>query len=369
MKVNVGYLLGYLKNGLLDLPTPVSLNYLYGVGFCLGGIYLMQVVSGLILSLFYSVGPDGGFWSLVAIMQEVWMGWCVRFIHSAGVSVFFFCVYLHVFRGVLYGGFLKKGVWVSGVLVLFMLMGVSFMGYVLPWGSMSYWGVTVVTSMIGAIPGIGGLVVEWVWGGPTVGVNTLARFFSLHYLVSLLLSLVILYHLVELHEKGSFNPLGVSSEMDKVVFHTDFSVKDIWGAMGVLLMYGVLVFEHPYALMDSANFEEVSLSSTPSHIKPEWYFLFAYSILRSVESKLGGVVLMAGSILGLLVLLASSSEGVSRFVGLKYWKSVSVVWGMSFIMLILLGSREVEYPYVELGKYFTCIYFLSLSSLVWLSWL
>nr|QDM37029.1 cytochrome b [Centrorhynchus milvus] len=343
------------KGFLLDLPTPSNINYWYGLGVSLGLVYVVQVVSGLLLSLFYKVGSEGSFWEVVYIMQEVGGGWVIRLVHSSGVSVFFICLYLHLLRGLAYGSFEKVCVWVSGVAILFMVMGVSFLGYVLPWGSMSYWGMTVVTSMLGAIPYVGEGMVEWLWGGGSAGIVTLSRFYSLHYVLSLALMVVIVFHMVELHEGGSSNPLGVSSANDKVSFHEVFSYKDIAGLVVVLLVYWWLVMVCPYSMMDSANFEEVSFVKTPLHIKPEWYFLFVYCVLRSVASKLGGVVMMIMAIAGLVFLVGGS--GLYRKVGSLYWKSMVTVFGSSFVALTLVGGEVVEYPWGEMGVVFSIIYF------------
>nr|UTM92262.1 cytochrome b [Bolbosoma capitatum] len=354
------------KGFLLDLPSPVNLNYWFGFGVSLGFVYFVQVVSGLILSLFYTVGVDGSFWSVVYIMQDVGYGWVVRFIHSSGVSVFFICLYLHTFRGLIYGSFSKVGVWLSGLVILLMVMGISFLGYVLPWGSMSYWGMTVVTSMFGAVPYVGVYLMEWLWGGGSASVSTLGRFYSLHYLLGLGVSVVVIYHMLSLHEEGSSNPLGVTSGLDKVDFHELFTYKDVFGLIVVVMLYWSLVLCGPYLMMDSANFEEVSFVKTPLHIKPEWYFLFVYCILRSVSSKLGGVVLMVMAVLGLMFLVFGGGKGVYRKVGLLYWKVLVVVFSISFVSLTLLGGEMVEYPYEMAGFVFTLVYFGAMVLMVML---
>nr|YP_011002172.1 cytochrome b [Corynosoma villosum]WPN89824.1 cytochrome b [Corynosoma villosum] len=364
MRVSESVYVKMLKGFLVDLPTPVNLNYWFGFGVSLGMIYVVQVVSGLVLSLFYSVGADGSFWEVVYIMQEVSYGWLIRFVHSSGVSIFFICLYLHTFRGLIYGGFSKPMVWVSGLVILLMVMAVSFLGYVLPWGSMSYWGMTVVTSMLGAIPYVGVYLMEWLWGGSSAGVGTLSRFFSLHYLLGLGVSVVAIYHMVSLHDEGSSNPLGVSSGLDKVDFHELFTYKDVLGLVVVLVFYWVLVMCYPYLMMDSANFEEVSFVKTPLHIKPEWYFLFVYCILRSVSSKLGGVILMVMAIVGLMFLVVGGGKGVYRKVGFIYWKLLVIGFGVSFVCLTIMGGEMVEYPYELVGFMFTIIYFMSLVVMV-----
>nr|QDE53446.1 cytochrome b [Sphaerirostris picae] len=358
-KVKSSVYVGMFKGFLLDLPTPSNINYLYGFGVSLGFVYVVQLVSGIVLSLFYKIGPEGSFWEVVYIMQEVSGGWVVRFVHSAGVSVFFICLYLHLFRGLIYGSFVKTKVWLSGIVILFMVMAASFLGYVLPWGSMSYWGMTVVTSMLGAVPYVGESLMVWLWGGESASVGTLSRFFSLHYLISLAIMVVVVYHMFELHEDGSSNPLGVSSNSDKIVFHESFSYKDVLGLMMIVVVYWGLVLVLSYGLMDSANFEEVSFMKTPLHIKPEWYFLFVYCILRSVASKLGGVVMMLVAIGGLAVLVWGG--GVYRKVGSIYWKILIGIYSVSFVVLTLMGGEVVEYPFEGIGVVFSWVYFSSLS--------
>nr|YP_009121987.1 cytochrome b [Southwellina hispida]AIO11163.1 cytochrome b [Southwellina hispida] len=357
-------LVGMLKGFLLDLPSPVNLNYWFGLGVSLGLVYVVQVFSGLALSLFYTVGSEGSYWEVVYIMQEVWGGWLIRFVHSSGVSLFFICLYLHLYRGLMYGSYVKVKVWLSGLVVLLWVMGVSFLGYVLPWGSMSYWGMTVVTSMLSAVPYVGVSMMEWLWGGTSAGVSSLCRFYSLHYVLGLGVMVVIFYHMMVLHEEGSSNPLGVSTGVDKVVFHELYSFKDLLGLLVVVLGYWVLVMCYPYSLMDSANFEEVNFMKTPSHIKPEWYFLFIYCILRSISSKLGGVVMMLMAVVGLAFLSLGGSRMSGRVVGGVYWKVLLFMFSLSFVFLTLLGGLVVEYPYEGLGWSFTVVYFSVMVGMV-----
>nr|YP_010258332.1 cytochrome b [Pomphorhynchus rocci]AFJ54216.1 cytochrome b [Pomphorhynchus rocci] len=348
-----------LKDQLVDLPTPSNLNYWFGLGIGLGFVYVIQIMSGFVLSLFYSVDLNfGGFWSVVSIMQDTKSGWFVRFVHSSGASIFMCLIYLHILRGLIYGSFKKVSVWVSGVVVMVVAFGVCFLGYVLPWGSMSFWGMTVVVSMLGAIPLVGGYMTEALWGGSSAGVHSLARFFSLHYLLGLIVMVVVVVHLVELHRKGSSNPLGVNSDLDKVLFTGLFVIKDVLGLMGLVLLYWWVVLGVPYGLMDAANFEEVSLVKTPTHIKPEWYFLFAYCILRSVPSKLGGVILMFLGIIIIIMQMVVQSVGIYRGEGGSVYKGLLVIWVVDYVVLTWLGGSLAEYPYDVLGQVFTFAYFL-----------
>nr|YP_007183155.1 cytochrome b [Paratenuisentis ambiguus]CCA94483.2 cytochrome B [Paratenuisentis ambiguus] len=347
----------FLSLSFLDLPTPVNLNSLFKFGSMLGLVYVIQTISGLLLSLLYYVGEQGAFGSVVEIMVDNKMGWVVRLVHSFGSSVLLLLLYLHIVRGLVYSGVKMHLVWMSGLVFYGVYSSFFFLGYVLPWGQMSYWGMTVVTSMLGAIPVLGDYILDVLWGSKVAGVVSLVRFYSLHYLLSFFMGLMIFIHLVVLHEKGSSNPLGVYSSSDKVMFHPLFSLSDLVGFVFVFVLYWAGVFFLAYGLMDETNFEEVNYLATPEHIKPEWYFLFAYCILRSVNSKLGGVVLMflAIGVLSLVVM-----------VDFKEYKSLSFSWVMkliivilviSFVMLSVLGGLSVEYPYDVLSKSFTSVYF------------
>nr|YP_214843.1 cytochrome b [Leptorhynchoides thecatus]Q5DNB7.1 RecName: Full=Cytochrome b; AltName: Full=Complex III subunit 3; AltName: Full=Complex III subunit III; AltName: Full=Cytochrome b-c1 complex subunit 3; AltName: Full=Ubiquinol-cytochrome-c reductase complex cytochrome b subunit [Leptorhynchoides thecatus]AAT64940.1 cytochrome b [Leptorhynchoides thecatus] len=346
-----------IKGFLLNLPTPINLNYWYGFGSMLGLIYSIQIISGLILSWFYFIDLSGGFKSLILIMQDVWGGWFIRFIHSSGVSLFMFIMYLHILRGLIYGSFCKVDVWYSGILLLFICMGSAFLGYVLPWGSMSYWGMTVVTNMLSAIPMVGVYLVETIWGGSSAGVSTLVRFFSFHYLLSLFIMVFILIHLILLHECGSSNPLGVYYSCEKFTFHPLFSLKDTLVFVLVVFLYWFCIFVCPYLLLDAINFEEINFMMTPSHIKPEWYFLFIYCILRSTPSKLGGVILMVMAILMLVFLGIGKNLGSVLMVKTLYWKLMLSSFLLVFIILTIMGGYTVEYPYDILGNVNSVLYF------------
>lgn len=254
---------------LTDLPSPVNLNRMYNFGSMLGLVYVVQMVTGLLLSLFYFVDLSGGYESVVLIIKDLSYGWEVRFIHSFGASVIFICVYLHILRGCLYSGVKMQVVWLTGVFIMMVLMGIAFMGYVLPWGQMSYWGMTVVTRMLGAFPLVGGLITGVLWGSYTAGVVSLSRFFRLHYVLSFVIGGLIALHLLVLHNKGRSNPLGVFSGSDKILFSPSYRFKDRLGFLVVLFLYFLGVFYLAYTLIDETNFEEVNFIRTPVHIKPE----------------------------------------------------------------------------------------------------
>nr|UOF75867.1 cytochrome b [Moniliformis sp. XH-2020] len=360
---------------LFSLPVPVSINCYWGVGSMLGMCITVQILSGLVLSMFYSCGVEMSFLSVVYVMTDVSGGWLVRYVHSSGASLLMLLMYVHILRGLWYGSYKNLGVWVVGVIIVVMLSLVSFLGYVLPWGQMSFWAATVITSMVTAVPYVGNMMSLWLWGSFTVGDSTLVRFFSFHYIMSIMVVLVVLIHLINLHELGSYNPVGAYSGLDKLVFHPLFSYKDLVGLVMLIWMYVVVVFWNPLMSMDSVNFEECSSLKTPVHIKPEWYFLYAYCVLRSVSSKMGGVLMMCMSMLILLV--PCLSRGLNVINSCSFFVSsvfvVMVIW--SFFGLTILGGCLVEYPFELLGKVFTLLYFFSMimipisSDLSSLSWL
>nr|YP_005097946.1 cytochrome b [Oncicola luehei]AER42900.1 cytochrome b [Oncicola luehei] len=355
---------GVVDSFLLSLPTPMSINYMWGFGSMLGLCLVVQVVSGFLLSLLYACGSSLSFYSVVSIMVDVNYGWVVRYVHSSGASLLMLLMYVHVLRGLWYGSFKKASVWMLGVVVLVVMSLVSFLGYVLPWGQMSFWAATVITSMVTAVPVVGEHLSWWLWGAFSVGDPTLVRFFSLHYMMALAVTIVVLMHLINLHESGSGNPVGCDSVLDKLSFHPLFSYKDVLGLTWVMWLYIAVVCADPLMVMDSSNYVESSPMKTPSHIKPEWYFLYAYCILRSVSSKVGGVVLMVMGMLVLLVPVVTSVWGVSvnPVNGASGWLVYMVVW--SFIGLTILGGHPVEYPYQMLGEVMTAVYFMSVLMIV-----
>nr|AHJ39830.1 cytochrome b [Haematopinus asini]AHY04294.1 cytochrome b [Haematopinus asini] len=342
---------------IFSLPVPVSISYMWNYGSLLMLCLITQLVSGFMLAVHYEASTVMSFSSVNSIELDVNWGWLIRSIHANGASLFFFCLYLHVGRGLYYGSYKMLSVWLVGVVILLLLMMTAFMGYVLPWGQMSYWGATVITNLLTALPYWGASLTAWIWGGFSVGNPTLVRFFSIHFLLPFVIAFMVVVHLFFLHKFGSSNPLGVGNKSDMVWFHPYYTVKDI---LGVVFLLGVCVsglLLTPYFLMDPDNFLSANPLNTPPHIQPEWYFLFAYSILRSVPNKLGGVVMLMMSIL-ILALIPFYSKGYNmRFSVLNkmlFWLQVMV-----FIMLTWLGSMPVEYPFVGLGQLLTCVYFVN----------
>nr|WBV74595.1 cytochrome b [Cordax unidentatus] len=347
-----------IANGsLVDLPTPANISAWWNFGSLLGLCLGIQIVSGLFLAMHYIAHIDYAFDSVIHICRDVNYGWLLRTLHANGASMFFVCLYLHVGRGLYYGSYTLIPTWTIGVLILFAVMGAAFMGYVLPWGQMSFWGATVITNLVSAIPYLGTDLVQWIWGGFAVDNATLTRFFTLHFLLPFVIAALVLIHLLFLHQTGSSNPLGLNSNVDKIPFHPYFSFKDLFGFNILMFILVVVTLLTPYALGDPDNFVPANPLVTPVHIQPEWYFLFAYAILRSIPNKLGGVMALVMSIAILLfmpVLTCQDSQGI-EFYPLNqtlFWSMVTIV-----ILLTWIGARPVETPYILTGQILTVLYF------------
>uniref|UniRef100_A0AAU6PC63 Cytochrome b n=1 Tax=Midoria longicornis TaxID=3133673 RepID=A0AAU6PC63_9HEMI len=351
-------LFSIINSSLIDLPTPVNLSYWWNFGSILGLCLIIQLITGIFLSMHYNSSVDLAFSSVSHISRDVNYGWLIRIFHSNGASLFFVCLYIHVGRGIYYGSFKFVTTWFSGILMMLTLMGTAFLGYVLPWGQMSFWGATVITNLLSAIPYLGLTLVNWIWGGFSVDNPTLSRFFSLHFLFPFLILMFVIIHLFFLHMTGSNNPIGINSKIDKIPFHPYFSIKDIYGFCLILFIFFGLNLISPYLLSDPDNFIPSNPMVTPVHIQPEWYFLFAYAILRSIPNKLGGVISLFMSILILSILPFSIN---SNFKGLEFYPlSQFLFWFFVclVIMLTWIGSCPVEDPYVLIGMVLTFMYFM-----------
>jgi quinol-cytochrome oxidoreductase complex cytochrome b subunit len=357
---NKDYVLSYTSSHIIDYPTPINLNFFWSFGSTGGLCLAVQISTGIFLAMHYTPQIDLAFSSVEHIMNDVNYGWLIRYTHANGASLFFIVIYAHIFRGLYYGSYIypRAYLWATGVVIFLLMMATAFLGYVLPWGQMSFWGATVITNLFSAIPFVGSSIVEWLWGGFSVSNATLARFFSLHYLIPFLIVGIILGHLALLHKDGSNNPLGVHNHADTISFFPYFYVKDLFAFLILIAMLSFLTYYYPNSLGHPDNYIRANSLSTPPHIVPEWYFLPFYAILRSVPDKLGGVVAMISAILVLFALpfLNTSKTRSSRFrpiFGLMYWS-----FYFNFILLGWIGQQRVESPYIEIGLFATCYYFL-----------
>jgi len=349
-----------LNDHLIDYPTPININYMWNFG-SLAGIFLgVQILTGIFLAMHYTPHVDLAFLSVEHIMRDVNNGWLIRYLHANGASMFFLVVYVHVGRGIYYGSYQKprEFVWIVGVVVLILMMATAFMGYVLPWGQMSFWAATVITNLFSAFPIVGEPIVAWLWGGFSVSNATLNRFFSLHYVMPFVIAAVVIIHLSLLHKDGSNNPMGMNKTADNISFYPYFYTKDLFAFFILALMFSFFVFFYPNMLGHSDNYIPANPMSTPAHIVPEWYFLPFYAILRSIPDKLGGVVAMVSAILVLLFLPIISTSDIrsNKFRPIfrfSYWFLVS-----DFILLGWIGQKPVETPFIEIGMYATVFYFL-----------
>nr|USS60647.1 cytochrome b [Nipponacmea nigrans] len=342
----------------VTLPTPLNLSYWWNFGSLLGLCLMMQIMSGLFLSFHYGAHESVAFSSVVHIDRDVNMGWLLHSLHANGASAFFFCIYAHIGRGLYYGCYLQSKVWLSGVAIYLVSMGVAFLGYVLPWGQMSFWGATVITNLLTAIPVVGEPLVYWIWGGFSVSGATLTRFYSLHFILPFLLVMMVMVHLIFLHERGSSNPLGVSSSTAKIRFHPYYTSKDILGGVVFMSMFLGLCLLKPHLLGAPDNFFPANTLSTPAHIQPEWYFLYAYTILRSMPSKSLGVLYMGFSIVSLCC-FSSYHSGIFQS---NFWappmKLLFWVLLITLAMLTWLGSKPAEAPFIMWGQFFSVVYLL-----------
>nr|URX53083.1 cytochrome b [Kalotermitidae sp. 6 AB-2022a] len=344
------------NSALVDLPTPTNISAWWNFGSLLGTCLIIQIVTGLFLAMHYCPNIDMAFSSVVHICRDVNYGWILRTLHANGASMFFICIYLHIGRNMYYGSYKLVHTWSIGVLILFVTMATAFLGYVLPWGQMSFWGATVITNLLSAVPYMGSTLVQWIWGGFAVDNATLTRFFALHFLMPFIISAMIMIHLLFLHQTGSNNPTGLNSNLDKMPFHPYFTTKDIAGFIILFIILSTLSLKEPYMLGDPDNFTPANPLVTPVHIQPEWYFLFAYAILRSIPNKLGGVIALVMSIAILFIMPTFKS----KFSGIQFYPLNQITfWIMTntVILLTWIGARPVEDPYIMAGQSLTILYF------------
>jgi len=358
--------LSFIDSHIINYPTPINLNYMWSFGSAAGICLVIQIVTGIFLAMHYTPHVDYAFNSVEHIMRDVNNGWLIRYLHANGASMFFIVVYLHIFRGLYYGSYMypRGTLWASGVVIFLLMMATGFMGYVLPWGQMSFWGATVITNLFSAIPVVGPSIVEWLWGGFSVDNATLNIFFSLHYLMPFVIAGVTVVHLSLLHKEGSNNPLGINTNLETIPFYPYFYVKDLLFFFIFLAVFSFFLFFYPNTLGHPDNYIPANPLVTPPHIVPEWYFLPFYAILRSIPDKLGGVAAMGGAIVILLFLpiintskiRSSKFRPIFRFL---YW-----FWVADFIILGWIGQKPVESPYIEVGVFATIFYFVFLLILI-----
>jgi len=345
---------------LIEYPTPANLSYFWGYG-SMAGIFLgLQIVTGILLAMHYTPHVDLAFNSVEHIMRDVNGGWLLRYLHANGASLFFFAVYIHVGRGLYYGSYAapRHILWIIGVVIIILMMATAFMGYVLPWGQMSFWAATVITNLFSAIPVVGPSIVEWLWGGFSVDNATLNRFFSLHYLLPFILAGAVIAHLVSLHEVGSNNPLGISALSDKIAFHPYLWIKDVFGWLLIGFVYLAFVFYSPNTLGHPDNYVEGNPMVTPAHIVPEWYFLPYYAVLRSIPDKLLGVVAFGGSLAVWLLLPFLHTSNVRSSLFRPLFRVFYWVFILDFVILGWIGGNLAESPYLEIGQIATAYYFV-----------
>nr|YP_004123106.1 cytochrome b [Hypsibius dujardini]CBY83899.1 cyrochrome B [Hypsibius dujardini] len=348
-------LLKIMNASLVDLPAPSNITHLWNFGSLLGMCLSLQILTGIFLAMHYSSNIMVAFNCVDHIMRDIWSGWLIRLLHANGASLFFMAIYVHIGRGLYFRSFTLKMTWSSGITIFLISMLTAFLGYVLPWGQMSYWGATVITNLLSAVPYIGVSLVEWVWGGFSVSNSTLGRFFSLHYLFPFIILFLVIMHLVFLHENKSSNPLGMQNSTDKIPFHPYFLMKDLTSMLLIFIVFIMTNLSIPFFFMDPDNFTPANPLVTPAHIQPEWYFLFAYAILRAVPNKLGGVVALLMSIMILFIFLFTNKKTQhpkSHFQSLSFW-----TLGAIFLFLTWLGMKPVEEPYLSLSMIFTLSYF------------
>nr|YP_009753975.1 cytochrome b [Cyphoderus albinus]QIT06456.1 cytochrome b [Cyphoderus albinus] len=351
-------LIKIVNGSLIDLPSPINISAMWNFGSLLGLCLMTQILTGLFLAMHYTADVTLAFQSVSHISRDVNYGWLLRATHANGASFFFICLYMHAGRGMYYSSYFFTHAWSVGVIILLVIMATAFMGYVLIWGQMSFWAATVITNLLSAIPYVGKMMVQWIWGGFAVDNATLTRFFTFHFLLPFVVAGLSMVHLLFIHQTGSNNPVGSNSNMDKIPFHPFFSIKDLVGFLIMLSALLMLVLTNPFLLGDVENFIPANPLVTPVHIQPEWYFLFAYAILRSIPNKLGGAIALVASIMILFILpfsQKSNSQGTQFYPlsKLTFWVMISIV-----LLLTWIGARPAEDPYIIVGQTLTILYFL-----------
>ena len=361
-------IIGLVHSSFVAFPNPRNLNYFWTFGGILAFMLMSQIVTGIVLAMHYTPEASMAFNSVEHIMRDVNYGWLIRYVHANGASMFFFAVYVHIFRGIYYGSYKapREVLWLLGIVIYLLMMATGFMGYVLPWGQMSFWGATVITSLFSAIPFVGDWVTHLLWGGFAVDNATLNRFFSLHYLLPFMIAGVVVLHIWALHVPGSNNPAGIEKKTAKDVlpFHPYFTVKDGFALVCFLVLYAWVVFYVPNYLNHSDNYIEANPLVTPQHIVPEWYYLPFYAILRSIPNKLMGVIAMFMAIVLLAFLPWLDTSRVKSANYRPMYKIAFWIFVVDTILLGWIGSQPPQGATVWLGQIFTAYYFFHLLILL-----
>ena len=355
----------FIYHAAVSYKPPVTLTYHWNYGVLALFCMILQVITGIFLAMHYISAPENAFNSVEHIMRDVNYGWLIRYLHANGASMFFLVVYMHIFRGLYYGSYMypREALWCTGVLILLIMILTAFMGYVLPWGQMSYWAATVITNLASAIPIVGESIVYWLWGGFSVGGPTLTRFYSLHYLLPFILIILIVTHILILHNVKSNQPLGIDSP-DKIQFTPYYTVKDIFGVVVFCLVFAVFLYYYPNFLGHTDNYIKANPMVTPTHIVPEWYFLPFYAILRSVPNKLGGVILLLASILVLFALPFYSHTKIRSSVFRYLYQVMFWFFFSNCLILGWIGGKSIEPPFYIIGQISTFLYFFFLLVII-----
>ena len=345
-----------ISSRIIDLPAPVNISLWWNYGSLLGLFLAIQIFTGIFLSIHYSSSTRLAFSSLSHIVRNVNYGWLLHNSHINGASLFMLFIYIHIARGLYYYSFILKETWNIGVTIFIISIASAFMGYVLPWGQIRFWGATVITNIFSAIPYIGKQLVEWLWGGFAVRAPTLNRFFIIHFIIPFIILALVILHFIFLHEKGSNNPMGLNSNSDRISFHQYFRTKDLIGFILILSLFIVIITLSPSILIDPENFIQANTLVTPTHIQPEWYFLWLYAILRSIPNKLGGVIALLSAIFILYLpalKLRQKKKYQQQIIKLLFFTIIN-----SWLILSWIGACPVEEPYIIIGQFFRLIYFL-----------
>lgn len=343
---------------IINLPSPSRISFIWNFGSLLIICLINQILTGLFLAFHYKTDINLAFQRIININRNINFGWLIRYLHANGASIFFIIIYIHIRRGLYINSFNFKLTWIIGTILILITIITAFVGYVLPWGQISFWGATVITNLLSAIPYLGNSIIIWIWGGFSINNATLTRFFSIHFILPFIIILLTFIHLFFLHKTGSNNPLGINSNFDKIRFSPYFIIKDLIGLIIFIWIFIILTLIFPFILNDHNNFITANPIITPNHIQPEWYFLFSYSILRAIPNKLGGVIGLLMSILILLILPLLNNK---KFLTTKFYpinKILFWIFIITFILLTWIGIKPVEYPFIIIRQFCTLIYFL-----------